>query len=584
MKRNHRIISICCALMMFLTVIAAPFSAKADTTQRFGAITDVVNVRQGPSTDHTIITKMAGGELVKILGEETASDGDVWYQCNFVQKGTEITGYIHEEYVVEAEETFLAQLRDQRFPEDYYAGLILLHEVYPNWKFVAYHTNLKWETVIKEETVIGRNMVYYTSNPLYIDLTDVDENGKQIGRDGNSWVTASKAAVEYYMDPRNFLNDPSIFMFESLSYTEGVYTKEGVAAILKNSFMAENYTCPDTKEVKNYAETFIEAGRLAGVSPYHLASRARQEQGKNGNALGNGTVSGYENYFNFFNISAYATSQVGAIVHGAQYASKSGSYGRPWTNQYKSICGGAQFLGTSYISKGQDTVYFQKFNVSNPNNLYNHQYMSNVKAPASEASIVKKGYTEEILQSVLIFEIPVYLNMPENPIPKPEDRKDEEEQGGQGNQGGATQPDSNVPVMTTTYKLNGSSLTGVALGTDAAALLNNIQVSEGSAALYDAAGTSKTAGAVVTGDVLKICKTDNTEYKTYTLVLYGDINSDSKISMADLVLVRKHLLDLSALKNSKFNAADINKDGKISMADLIFVRKHLLDISYISQG
>ena len=584
MKRNHRIISICCALMMFLTVIAAPFSAKADTTQRLGAITDVVNVRQGPSTDHTIITKMAGGELVKILGEETASDGDVWYQCNFVQKGTEITGYIHEEYVVEAEETFLAQLRDQRFPEDYYAGLILLHEVYPNWQFVAYHTNLKWETVIKEETVIGRNMVYYTSNPLYIDLTDVDENGKQIGRDGNSWVTASKAAVEYYMDPRNFLNDPSIFMFESLSYTEGVYTKEGIAAILKNSFMAENYTCPDTKEVKNYAETFIEAGRLAGVSPYHLASRARQEQGKNGNALGNGTVSGYENYFNFFHISAYATSQVGAIVHGAQYASKSGSYGRPWTNQYKSICGGAQFLGTSYISKGQDTVYFQKFNVSNPNNLYNHQYMSNVKAPASEASIVKKGYTEEVLQSALLFEIPVYLNMPENPIPKPEDRKDEEEQGGQENQGGATQPDSNVPVVTTTYKLNGSALTGVALGTDAAALLNNIQVGEGSAALYDAAGKAKTAGAVVTGDVLKICKTDNTEYKTYTLVLYGDINSDSKVSMADLVLVRKHLLDLSALKNSKFNAADINKDGKISMADLIFVRKHLLDISYISQG
>ena len=584
MKRNHRIISICCALMMFLTVIAAPFSAKADTTQRLGAITDVVNVRQGPSTDHTIITKMAGGELVKILGEETASDGDVWYQCNFVQKGTEITGYIHEEYVVEAEETFLAQLRDQRFPEDYYAGLILLHEVYPNWQFVAYHTNLKWETVIKEETVIGRNMVYYTSNPLYIDLTDVDENGKQIGRDGNSWVTASKAAVEYYMDPRNFLNDPSIFMFESLSYTEGVYTKEGIAAILKNSFMAENYTCPDTKEVKNYAETFIEAGRLAGVSPYHLASRARQEQGKNGNALGNGTVSGYENYFNFFHISAYATSQVGAIVHGAQYASKSGSYGRPWTNQYKSICGGAQFLGTSYISKGQDTVYFQKFNVSNPNNLYNHQYMSNVKAPASEASIVKKGYTEEVLQSALLFEIPVYLNMPENPIPKPEDRKDEEEQGGQENQGGATQPDSNVPVVTTTYKLNGSALTGVALGTDAAALLNNIQVSEGSVALYDAAGKAKTAGAVVTGDVLKICKTDNTEYKTYTLVLYGDINSDSKVSMADLVLVRKHLLDLSALKNSKFNAADINKDGKISMADLIFVRKHLLDISYISQG
>lgn len=126
------------------------------------------------------------------------------------------------------------------------------------------------------------------------------------------------------MDPRNFLNASNIFMFECLSYTEGAYTAAGVSAILSGTFMSGNYTCPDTKETLSYAETFLTAGQLSEVSPYHLASRAKQEQGAKGNALGNGTVSGYEGYYNFFNIGAYATSTGGATLNGAKYASTSG--------------------------------------------------------------------------------------------------------------------------------------------------------------------------------------------------------------------------------------------------------------------
>lgn len=51
--------------------------------------------------------------------------------------------------------------------------------------------------------------------------------------------------------------------------------------------------------------------------------------------------------------------------------------------------------------------------------------MSNVKAPASESTIMKKAYTDEILQSTLIFKIPVYENMPAQAVPKPEDRTEQ---------------------------------------------------------------------------------------------------------------------------------------------------------------
>lgn len=576
MKQMHRKISLCCVLMLLCTVLLIPFSAKA-YEEKWGVINDTVNFREGPGTEYTSVTKLAAGDSVYIIGEATASNGGLWYQVKCEKNGSQLTGYVFAEYVTVSSSDFIAYLQEQGFPESYYAGLIALHEQYPSWQFKAVKIELPWNEVIAGETVIGRNMVYYTSNPAYIDLTDVDENGNQIGRDGNSWVTASKAAVEYYMDPRNFLNASNIFMFECLSYTEGAYTAAGVSAILSGTFMSGNYTCPDTKETLSYAETFLTAGQLSEVSPYHLASRAKQEQGAKGNALGNGTVSGYEGYYNFFNIGAYATSTGGATLNGAKYASTSGSYGRPWTNQYKSITGGAQFLGTSYINKGQDTIYFQKFNVVNQSNLYNHQYMSNVKAPASESTIMKKAYTDEILQGTLIFKIPVYENMPAQAVPKPEDRTEQPVE--------PEEPETpKTPSFSTSYRISGSVLTGVAESTQVSTLLGKFSVENGSVVLYNKADQKKSSGKAVTGDILKILKTDGSVYQSFEIVIYGDINGDGSISIADLVLTRKHLMELSALSDSYYTAADINKDGKITIADMVFVRKHLMELSQITQS
>lgn len=102
-------------------------------------------------------------------------------------------------------------------------------------------------------------------------------------------------------------------------------------------------------------------------------------------------MKGYENYFNFFDIQAYATSTMTAAEMGCKYAKTTNpTYLLPWTNQYKSIVGGSIFLGTGYITKGQDTLYLQKFDmVDGGNGLYYHQYMTCVFGQANEAISLK---------------------------------------------------------------------------------------------------------------------------------------------------------------------------------------------------
>lgn len=322
-----------------------------------------------------------------------------------------------------ADEAFEALLTAQKFPESYKPALRALHKQYPSWVFTAQQIDLDWNEVLTAECRVGVNMVPASSLNSWksCDKGAYDpEKGTWYGLDGNSWVGASREIIAYYLDPRNALTDPSIFQFEKLSRSSH-HTAAGVEAILKGSFMTGSYTCPDTKQTFTYADTFLKAAEVSGVSAYHLASRARQEQGSNGNALGHGNVPGYAGYFNFFNVGAYTTSTASALQNGAKYAAgQNAAYYLPWTNPYKSILGGGVILGSSYINRGQDTLYLQKFDVvDGGNGFFSHQYMGNVLAPTSEAAIMKRAYTDEVLHSPIEFCIPIYRNMPETACPKP---------------------------------------------------------------------------------------------------------------------------------------------------------------------
>ena len=172
-----------------------------------------------------------------------------------------------------------------------------------------------------------------------------------------------------------------------------------------------------SSETTTYVDILMNAAAQSGVSPYILASMILQEQGSQGtgNSI-SGTVSGYQGYYNYFNIEAYQSGSMSAVQRGLWWASQSGSYQRPWNSVERSILGGAIYYGSNYVSKGQDTLYLKKFNVQG-DNLYKHQYMTNVLAAAAEGMTLAK--ITALKSMSLEFSIPVYKNMPATACVKP---------------------------------------------------------------------------------------------------------------------------------------------------------------------
>ena len=169
-------------------------------------------------------------------------------------------------------------------------------------------------------------------------------------------------------------------------------------------------------EKTKYSKAFINAAELSKVSPYHLASRVKQEVVINSTLMSSsvsGKVAGYEGIYNFYNIGANnSTVAGGAVANGLHWASTGTTYNRPWNDRYKSIIGGAQYIGKNYINIGQNTLYLEKFNVTSKN-TYNHQYMSNVEAPNSEATKTVSAYGAIDKDMSMTFSIPVYQGMPQ---------------------------------------------------------------------------------------------------------------------------------------------------------------------------
>lgn len=324
----------------------------------------------------------------------------------------------------------------ENFPESYKSYLNALKTKYPNWTFTALYTGLDWGTVINNEAnPFTRSLVpsSYSSPWKSQEPGCYDPNtGIYTSRDTSAWVTASTKAVEYSMDPRNFLDEKSIFMFEALSYKAGSQTQAGVEKILYNSFMYNtliSYVKSDgatENTQEKYSDVIMQAAVESGVSPYYIAAKIIQEIGRTKSNAVTGTLEGYIGLYNYYNIGASPNPDgSGALINGLIYArddSKSYTYNRPWTSPKQAIIGGAKFLGESYIKRGQDTAYLQKFDVDNSDGaLYWHQWATNIIDPASKATTAYNGYNSMgALAEAKNFVIPVYNNMSSSPAIHPE--------------------------------------------------------------------------------------------------------------------------------------------------------------------
>lgn len=565
--------------------VAASMAAScltASAANMTGSCTaDVLNVRSGAGTGYSKTGTVSYGDSLTILSETTDSSGSKWYKISCGN----VTGYVSAAYVQltssgsqsSSDADFESYMTKQGFPESYKPYLRKLHEQHPKWIFTAQKLGVNWNTALKEECVVGRNLVHSSALASWKSMEKgaYDFNGGYwYGLDG-SWVAASKEIIMYYMDPRNFLNDTYIFMFENQSYDPSYQTESGVKTILADTFMSGSYTCPDTKKKYTYSQTFMDAAKKSGVSPYHLASRCRNEQGVNGAPQSLGTVKGYENYFNFFDIQAYATSTMTAAEMGCKYAKTTNpTYLLPWTNQYKSIVGGSIFLGTGYITKGQDTLYLQKFDmVDGGNGLYYHQYMTCVFGQANEAISLKNAYSQDILNSAMEFKIPVYNNMPDKLCPKPTSSGDNNNYlKSLSVSGTSISPKFDKFTASYTAKVNAevSSVT-----VNANPLGKSAKVSgKGKVSLKTGENTVKVTCTAASG-VKRTYTIKITRKAASQTLQQGDVNGDKYLTVVDALLMLRYNAGKTQLDPAHLKRADMNGDGKVDVIDALTLLKKI---------
>ena len=448
-----------------------------------------------------------------------------------------------------------------------------LKSQHPNWNIKILYTDIEWSDAIANEYVghgsSPRNLVPANNSNYDGDwICKVCGSGKTY--DSGNWHCASESAIAYMLDPRNSANYSDIFQFMELSYSD--CNVQIIRSMVSGTFLNN----------ESYINAIVEAAKKYDVNAYYIVARILQEQGKSGSTLssGKGYNGQYVGYYNVFNIGASGSGTENVILNGLK---KAQSYG--WTSMEKSIIGGTEIIAQSYISRGQDTLYFQKFDVENSDgNLYWHQYMQNILAAQSEGSTLRKTF-ESVgsVDAAYTFIIPLYKNMPSSAAARP-----------------STTSSPSTPTTTDLVKVNvTNSLYLRSEPKKSATTVGSVYKNEIVTRLIKA--TDKVDGTywdyVMKSDGTKGYAARQTYDSESTYKLYlvpvnqetpttpeqpengngqnttpvagnGDINGDGKIDSMDMYKVIQYILGNIQLNNDEIKAVDLNNDNKIDSMDM----------------
>ena len=329
---------------------------------------DAINVRSGPGVQYATV-KFSGsgimlyrGQYVKIIATQKGSDGADWHQIVFTCSGYTKVGFMRSDFVTRIgdDSAYQTYLEEQGFPKSYQPYLRALHAASGgHWNFVADKTGLDWAQALENEATLGRALIHGSYSTALRSTAPGAYNSEtgEWKQYEPGWYAASGNTVAYYMDPRSYLTGGACMAFQVLSGS-GAATHDQVAMVLRDCQWA-------TSQI---VDEFVQAGAEANVSAIYLAVKARGEIGtsatKNATGYPLNPEDGGGTYYNFFNIGAYGGDDPN--YNGILYARDEG-----WDTSYKALLGGAQFIARSYIAKGQDTQYLQRFNFT-PTDTYTH--------------------------------------------------------------------------------------------------------------------------------------------------------------------------------------------------------------------
>lgn len=436
--------------------------ARTADTKLVGTPTNnFLRVRNKPTTiDSLTIHTLMVTDRVDVLAE-VPSEGDtafpVWYKISFVKAGaTEPTeGYVAKDFLdvrevsidddTMSDAEFEAYLTAQGFPESYKPSLRALHKRYPKWVFKSFFPQrqgggtVTWQEALNQQSRVGVNMVPRTDANRFKSYDPKTYNYRTdtwYHLDAG-WTGASEEAVAYYLDPRNFLDERSIFMYENLAYDAEFHDLAGVRTALAGSFMSTTakYESIDENGAAvslDFAEMFMRAASYSSASPIFLAQRSLYEVGMYGSGSVSGTYKSvkyptldFTGIRNYYNIGAY-NDPVDPIGNALYYAltGTNRTFLLPWNSHYAAIVGGARWIADGYIRANQHTSYLQKFDLDFDARFgaFWHQYMGNLRAPQGEAIRVYNTYAgRNELDRPFVFSIPVIANLPAAFAPAPWD-------------------------------------------------------------------------------------------------------------------------------------------------------------------
>ena len=118
-----------------------------------------------------------------------------------------------------------------------------------------------------------------------------------------------------------------------------------------------------------------------------IAGKIIQEQGtKGGSTFKMKTTEDGKTvyYYNIFNINATGSTTSAIVSNALNWAKQKG-----WNTIEKCLIGGVDFISNGYISVGQDTMYFEKFDVI-ADSYYSHQYAQDVMYAQNQGEKLRK--------------------------------------------------------------------------------------------------------------------------------------------------------------------------------------------------